>query len=327
MRVIRVMLLGAGNFGSSWVRDILPLCAAFARLAAVTDRDPARLKAVSAETERYTDLEEALTAVRPDLVINATQPDAHLETNRILLEKGFLVLCEKPMADSLEAAEETGEILNKTNGFLMIGENYRYGPVMRTARAYLESGGLGSIHRICCLFRHEHADFSQFYHGRLKHPLLEDVTIHHLDLARYLSGREPVNVDCRVYTAPYSWYGERFASAGIRTEMTDGVIFEYSGTLASPVSTTTWNGFWEIECENGVLQIADDRLYAIRGDGRTEIPVTHRKDESRAVMLREACAALREGRRGETDYADNIRSYRWMQAAIKASNEQGSVSI
>ena len=327
MTEIRVMLLGVGNFGLSWANGILPLCTGFARLVAVTDRDPARLEAVSAETEKYTELEEALTAVRPDLVINATQPDAHLATNRLLLEKGFPVLCEKPLADSTEAAEETGKILSRTNGFLMIGENYRYSPVMRTARAYLESGRLGSVHRISCLFRHEHADFSRFYHGRLKHPLLEDVTIHHLDLARYLSGREPAKVECRTSKAPYSWYGERFASAGIWTEMTDGVIFEYSGTLASPVSTTTWNGFWEIECGNGVLQIDDDRLYAVRGNDRFRIPISHRKEESRAVMLREACAALREGRRGETDYTDNIRSYRWMQAAIRASENQKTVSI
>lgn len=327
MAGISVMLLGAGNFGSSWARDILPLCAGDVRLAAVTDRDPARLEALSSGTEKYTDLEEALTAVRPDLVINATQPDAHLATNQILLEKGFPVLCEKPLADSLKAAEQTGKILSETKGFLMIGENYRYGPVMRAAKAFLDSGTLGAIHRISCLFRHEHADFSRFYHGRLKHPLLEDVTIHHLDLARYLSSQEPVNVDCRTYTAPYSWYGERYASAGIWTEMTDGVLFEYSGTLATPVSTTPWNGCWEIECGKGVLQILDDRLYAVRDEDRTELPVLHREEKSRAVMLRETCAALREGRRGETDYCDNIRSYRWMQAAAEASEKKRTISI
>ncbi len=327
MAKISVMLLGAGNFGSSWARDILPLCTGEAVLAAVTDRDPARLEAVSAESEKYTDLEKALTAVRPDLVINATQPDAHLAINRILLERGFPVLCEKPLADSMEAAEKTGEILANTNGFLMIGENYRYGPVMRAAKAYLDSGTLGAIHRVNCLFRHEHPDFSRFYHGRLKHPLLEDVTIHHLDLARYLSGQEPVNVECRVYAAPYSWYGKRYASSGIWTEMTDGVIFEYSGTLASPVSTTPWNGCWEIECGQGVLQILDDRLYAVQNEDRTEIPVRNREEESRAVMLREACAALQEGRRGETDFSDNIRSYRWMQAAVESSEKKGIVSI
>ena len=327
MAEISVMLLGAGNFGVSWANDILPLCAGEARLAAVTDRDPARLDMVSVEAEKYTDLEEALTAVRPDLVINATQPDAHLTTNRLLLERGFPVLCEKPLADSLEAAEQTGKTVSETNGFLMIGENYRYSPVMRAARAYLDSGEPGVVHRISCLFRHDHPDYSRFYHGSLKHPLLEDVTIHHLDLARYLSGREPVNVDCRAYMAPYSWYGERYASAGIWTEMTGGVIFEYSGTLASPASTTPWNGCWEIECGNGVLQILNDRLYAVRGEDRTEIPVGNREEESRAVMLREACAALREGRRGETDFSDNIRTYRWMQAAAEASEKKRTIRI
>ena len=205
MDEMRVMLLGVGNFGISWAQHILPACAGDARLVAAVDRDSARLEILPAGIEKYTDLEEALSLVHPDLVINATQPNAHLPTNRLLLNMGFPALCEKPLSDSMEAAEETGKIAAETKGFLMIGENYRYSTVMRAAKQFLNSGALGSIHRMNCLFRHEHKDFSMFYHGRLQHPLLEDVTIHHLDLARYLSGQEPKRVTCREYAAHYSW--------------------------------------------------------------------------------------------------------------------------
>ena len=327
MREIRTMLLGAGRFGISWATEILPLCGDTARLEAVADRDRGRLKMLPGEVRTFEDLEEAIEEVKPELVINATQPSAHLSTNRMLLEHGVPVLCEKPLADSLEAAEETGRILRKTGGFLMIAENYRFSPVMRAAKACLLSGRLGGIHRIHCLFRHEHPDYSAFYHGKLRHPLLEDVAIHHLDLARYLTGEEPRTVECRADTAPYSWYGERFASSGIRTEMTGGVLFEYSGTLASPVTTTPWNGRWEIECERGVLQILDDRLYVTESGGREELEIDTPDGVSRALLLKEACSALREHRRGETDYTDNIRTYRWMQAAVRSSETKETVRM
>ena len=317
----KVVLVGLGNFGYSWASVILPACAGFARLAAVVDRRPERMEGIPEEVRRFGDIGDALRAVRPDLVINATQPAAHAGVNRFLLENRVPVLCEKPIADTREAALENGGILAETGGFLMIAENYRFSPVMRAARAFLLEGGIGRLRHIRCHFCHDHPDFSMYYHGSLAHPLLEDVAVHHLDLARYLSGREPVRVWCREFSAPYTWYGSRPASADIVTEMTGDAVFEYSGTLAAPAASTTWNGDWELMGEGGILQIHDDRLTVIRNGSAEAVPVPEAEGDSRAVLLREACQALQAGRAGETDFADNIRTFLWMRDAIDSAAE------
>jgi len=320
MEKVKVLVLGLGNFGYSWADKIVPACNDCARLVAVVDKRKERWEGIDESVPRYLDLEQALEETKPELVINVTPPDLHFETNEFLLLKNIPVLCEKPIADTYENAVKTSKVLEETQGFLMIGENYRYHNVFREARKILDSGILGKIHMLDCHFRHEHADFSMFYHGALKHPLLSDVSIHHLDLARYLIGEEPIKVWCKEYDAKYSWYDYRSASAMLVTEMTNDVIFHYDATLASPVSTTDWNGNWEIECDKGVLQIRNSRLYLHREESIEEIPVPEGGEDSREALLREACAAVREKRKGETDFADNINSFNWMEKAILASD-------
>ena len=317
---MKVMVLGLGNFGHSWATSIVPQCREEAVLAAVVDRRQECWEGIDPDVPRYQSPEEALAEVCPDLVINVTPPAVHTEINRMLLAKNIPVLCEKPIADTLESAMEMDAFLKKTGGFLMIGENYRYDEVIRTARKIVEGGGLGAVRQISCHFRHYHPDYSRFYHGTLAHPLLEDVTIHHLDLARYLSGEEPQNVACREYSAPYCWYGDRPATAHLLSDMTGGSVFRYDGTLASPQSITTWNGDWELQCDDGVVVIRDDRVYVYKDDTVQEVTPESRSEDSRIPMLREACRALREGRAGETDFRDNLRSFVWMRYAIEAAN-------
>lgn len=318
----KVLVLGLGNFGHSWADSVLPLCSEFAVLAGVVEKQKEKWKGIGENIPKYENLSEALEEVKPDLVINVTPPYMHLELSSLLLRKKIAVLCEKPIADNYANALEMGNVVKETNGFLMIGENYRYHSVFRKAKALLQENNLGEIHQIQCAFRHYHPDYSMFYHGGLAHPLLEDVTIHHLDLARYLTDKEPVRTWCKEFAAEYSWYGERPASAVIVTEMTDNIVFHYNGTLASPASSTDWNGCWEIECDNGVMKIENHTIYIWKDEEKIEISIPEKPEDSRVTMLWEACQALREKRKGETDYEDNWKSFRWMQKAIMASQKQ-----
>lgn len=327
MDKISVLVLGLGNFGHSWADSVLPACDDCAKLVAVVDKQDEKWKGIDESVPKFYDLKTALEQTRPELVINVTPPDLHCDINEMLLRRQIAVLCEKPIADSYNNAVKMGNIFKETKGFLMIAENYRYHAVFRETKKILQSGVLGKIHHMVCHFRHYHPDYSTFYHGTLKHPLLEDVSIHHLDLARYLSGEEPVKVWCREFDAKYSWYNDRPASAFLISEMTGDVVFHYDGTLASPVSTTDWNGDWEIECDYGVLQIKNSRIFLHKDDKIEEVPVIMKEKDSRVAMLKEACFALRENRKAETDYTDNFKSFCWMVNAIRAAEIQDWVNM
>ncbi len=327
MDKVKVLVLGLGNFGHSWADLVVPGCDSCAKLAAVVDKREETWKGIDEAVPKYSDLDTAIEETNPELIINVTPPSLHNEINEKLLRRNIAVLCEKPISDTYENAIKMRSVIEETKGFLMIGENYRYHKVFHEAKKILQSGELGKIHQVVCRFRHYHPDYSMFYHGALKHPLLTDVSIHHLDLARYLSGEEPVNVWCREFSAEYSWYKHRPASAFVVSDMTGNVVFHYEGTLAAPVSTTDWNGDWEIECDYGVLQIKDSNIIIHKEDSVQEIKITMAEDDTRMVMLKEACNAIRGGRKGETDYADNLKSFCWLESAIKSSETQKSVDI
>ena len=322
MEKVKVLVLGLGNYGYSWASEVLPACSDYAELVGVVERQKDKWEGIGENILKFEDLEIALKETKPELVINVTPPDLHYQLSAMLMKRGIAVLCEKPIADTYENALKMGEVLEQTKGFLMIGENYRYHSVFRKAKELLLNGMLGNIHSVECTFRHYHPDYSMFYHGRLAHPLLEDVTIHHLDLARYLTGKEPVKVWCKEYSAEYSWYGKRPASAVITTEMTGNVMFHYNGTLASPVSTTNWNGNWEIECDNGVLKIEEDKIFIYKEDSVVEVPYVKEAEDSRVMMLKEACYALKEKHKAPTCYEDNIKTFIWMRKLIEEAERE-----
>ncbi len=324
---IKVLILGLGNYGHSFAVSTLPKCSDYAELVAVVDQRKESWEGIPDNVAKYTDLMTAVDEAKPDLVINITPPDAHTSINEALLAKGVAIMCEKPIAGKYDDAERIHRIYNENGGFLMIGENYRYRKVFREAKRILNSGELGAIHHVEAQFRHYHPDYTQFYHGKLPHPLLTDVAVHHMDLARYISGQEPRQVFCREYPAKYTWYQDRPATAHIETEMTGEVIFNYRGTLASPVSTTDWNGSWEIECDKGVLQIHKGSVRIITENEEREYFVFNGDEDSRVQMLEEACTALKEGCKAETDLNDNYKSFMWIQSAIQSSESGKTIEI
>ncbi len=319
--MVRVLLLGVGQFGRSWAEEVIPACSDVCRFAAAVDQRAERDAYVPQGVAFYTDLDTALGEVRPDLVINVTPPNLHTALNRKLLSAGYPVLCEKPVAENPEDARELLAFYRRHGGFLMIADNYRYAPVFRRCREVLASGKIGNIHSVQCRFRHYHPDFSAFYHGKLDQPLLLDVTVHHLDTARYLTGLEPVRTRCEAWSAPYAWYGQRPANALIHSWLTGAVPFTYFGTLAAPSSTTDWLGDWEIECDRGTLAVREGGLLLYQAENQPPARLAERGEEraSRAAVLREAVSALSGGRKGETDLEDQMRTYRWVQDAIASS--------
>ena len=211
----------------------------------------------------------------------------------------------------------------------MIAENYRYKTVFRECRRWIEEGKAGKVHTVRCQFSHYHPDYSRFYHGALKHPLLMDVTIHHLDLARFLSGQEPEHVWCKEWGAPYTWYQDRPANAAIWTQMSGGVMFEYSGSLASAVSSTDWYGDWEISGDKGILRLQGETLFWYHQEGeaceKTVIPSEY--EDTRVQVLREFIAAIDERRPGETCIEDNYQTYLWMETAIASAEGEKEMTV
>ena len=322
---MRIMVLGLGNFGRSWAVNVVPSVKE-AVLCAVVDQDASRFAGIEAPC--YTDWREAVEKAKPELVINVTPPNVHVPLTKELLQAGCAVLCEKPIASTARDAIDLARFSSQGHYRVSIAENYRYHAGLRMARDTIASGSLGRLHSLSCRFSHYHPDFSMFYHGSLSHPLMMDVAVHHMDVARYLTGKTPVSVSAAEWDAPYSWYGKRKASAHVLAEFDDGLRFLYEGTLAAPVSTTDWYGDWYMECDGGILTLAQGILRLFKKEGvAPEILIQQPEGDTRIPLLQSVIAAFSKGILCESDIQDNLHSFLLATGAIKAAETGKKINL
>src|SRR5579864_5221588 len=118
----RVLVVGLGTMGLSHARayraidgfELVGLCTRNALGRADLDREFPGLP-------RFERLTEALTALKPDAVAIATYTEHHAPMALEALQAGAHVFCEKPLADSLEAAEKVIARARTANRALLVG--------------------------------------------------------------------------------------------------------------------------------------------------------------------------------------------------------------
>jgi predicted dehydrogenase len=95
----------------------------------------------------------AAEAARPssdriDFVSIVTPNDAHFAPAKAFLEAGFHVVCDKPLALTLEQAEELARIVEKTGRVFALTHNYTGYPLVRHARHLFRSGEMGTVRKV-----------------------------------------------------------------------------------------------------------------------------------------------------------------------------------
>ena len=126
-----------------------------AELVALSDIRPDILSKAAEKyqvSQTYTNYREMLTDEELDGVVIAVWHAAHYEVARTCLEHGLHVLLEKPMVLTAPHARELTELAHARNRELIIGYPWHYTPHTRRAREVLQSGALGPVRFINCMF-------------------------------------------------------------------------------------------------------------------------------------------------------------------------------
>jgi predicted dehydrogenase len=127
---IRILCIGAGNMGRSHALahhqldgfEIVGICTRSPESRAALNRE------LGGAYPEYGDIETALAECKPDAVSISSYPDTHAPFARAALEAGCHVFTEKPIADSVEAAEELVALARAKNRKLVAGYILRYHP-------------------------------------------------------------------------------------------------------------------------------------------------------------------------------------------------------
>lgn len=192
MKQVKIALIGMGRIGKIHFKNIqhqLP----DAEIVAVAD--PYYDKTLK---ERYNDV---IFSENPDDVIALPQVDAILictptSYHAALIEKGIQngkhIFCEKPMDLSLERTVALSEMAKKAGVKLMLGFNRRFDPDFMEAHQSVCDGKIGNVQIVKITSRDPGLppiDYIKNSGG-----LFMDMAIHDFDMARYIMGKEVVEV-------------------------------------------------------------------------------------------------------------------------------------
>jgi UDP-N-acetylglucosamine 3-dehydrogenase len=250
---LRVGLIGCGAFGESHLAAFagIPL----ARVAAVTDVAPDRARRAA---ERHgiphiaRDFHELVAMPDIDAVSVVTTEDQHLQPVLAALENGKHVFVEKPMAMSVEDAQQMIDAAGKSGLILMPGHLLRFETKYATVKAQLTAGRLG---RILSMYTRRNRPKWQ---GRIykRTPLVLETAIHDIDTMLWYVGAKVTSV----------WGWQVSAEPGTKADLFCGVL-SFEGGAIGMLQTS-----WILPDKTPFL---DDCMQVVTTSGVANIDVLH----------------------------------------------------
>ena len=148
MRELKFAMIGAGF----WSQYQLAAWGEVSGARCIAICDPVlekaqRLAKTFAVPHVYRDLRELLDQHELDFVDIVTSVETHASLAMTALQRGVAVICQKPLADSLEVARGLCRRSRELAVPLLVHENFRWQQPIRCLKAVIDSGELGELVR------------------------------------------------------------------------------------------------------------------------------------------------------------------------------------
>lgn len=322
---MKVVHVGLGDFGASWLRDVL-LPHPDVDVVGVVDLDDRRACVATASGLTpdlfTTDVWRALDRTRADLLVLATPPGVRAAALQEALGRGVPVLVEKPAAATEDDARDLWSLAAAHGTRVFVAENYRYRRVFRTLRTLLAEPGIGTVTRVHALVRRRHRIAN--YHARMPHPALLDVGTHHVDVLRYVTRDEVLDVHADTWCAPESWYTEHADVLAVG-RLSGGARWTLDVALDAPADATAWTGTWAVETTRAAIAVRGTAVTVRPHEGPPRELVVD-DDDGRRALLDDVLGALSTDRPTDCDLAVNLPSLAVSLAAVRAART-GSTAV
>jgi len=341
-------MLGAGAMGSRWIRDVWQPFGDRMEFAGLVDPNPAALHAAGdwlglPPAIRFADAREAFARIDADFCCIVTPPEHHREAVELACARGMDILSEKPVADTPQACAAIARAVKAAAVRMMVTQNYRYTRRILTLKQ--AAGELGAINYAVARYASDYRDrgaWGMFRH-EMRHGLLIEGGIHHLDQLRNLSGTDcktiagwdwnPGHVrDTTAWQGSDAFDGE--ASALLVLRMTNGSFGSYEGNNLATGKTNSWYGeYYRLECEGGAAVL--DRDHIVRVEERStagtlqtrEVPPVEVVWEGHQAVASQFLDWLDGGPPPATTLTDNLQSTAMLFATIRASETGMTVDV
>jgi predicted dehydrogenase len=247
---LRAGIVGAGFMGEVHARAVRAAGGVVARVAAST---PERAAAAAARlgAEAAAESAEALVTADDVDVVHVCTPNAlHAPVAEQVLGSGKPVVCEKPLATTVEDAHRLAAQAEKLSLVATVPFVYRFYATVREARARIAAGEGGPLRLLHGTYLQDWLSKREDSNWRVDPALggasraFGDIGVHWCDLVEFVTGHRISRLSARTVTA----FPERGGS-GVGTEDAATVLFEtdqgaFGSVVVSQVSPGRKNRLW-----------------------------------------------------------------------------------
>jgi myo-inositol 2-dehydrogenase / D-chiro-inositol 1-dehydrogenase len=312
--------------GSTHIR-VLSTAISAADVVAVSDAVRESAERIAQETGVDTIHADALDLIRDpgvDAIVIASPAETHEAFAVACLDAGKPVLCEKPLAASVEAARRVLDAEAAIGRRLVqVGFMRRYDPGYADMKRRLDAGEIGAPVLVHCA--HRNPTVPAAFGSEM---IITDTVVHEMDTVRWLLDEEIVRAT--VYTPRSTSH----AAEGVHDPQF--VVFETeTGVLADVEAFVNAQYGYDIRCEvvgeSGTLTLAPPATVQARSERRLaiDVPVRFQERFSSAYIheLQSWVGAIAEGRPSGPSAWDGYAAAVVSEACVESLTSGGAVDV
>ena len=192
---IKVVVIGAGNMGSSHARAYHTLPEF--ELAGIVDQSEERRSALAQEfggVAHFDSFDKALESVKPEAAAICTYPDSHKMFTKQALEAGCHVFVEKPIAVTVENSLEILKMAKNYNKKIVVGYILRHHPAWTAFIDEAQKLGKPLVMRMNLNQQSKGKEWDTHKHLMQSMSPIVDCGVHYVDVMCQMTRSNPVKV-------------------------------------------------------------------------------------------------------------------------------------
>lgn len=299
-------------------------------LTAIYDDNAKRGRAMAKQfgTRFVADL-SAFLALDTQGVIITSENAKHRAMVEAAAAAGKWILCEKPLAPTVEDAKAIVAACKKAKVGLGTAFPCRYAQPVAAAKAQIDAGALGEVYTVTCT-NHGQNPGGWFADEALSGGgATMDHTVHVADLLRWMLGKEFTKVYCELGNQLHKDTLKTDDLGSVHMEMEGGVQVSHIASWSRPKSFFTWGdvtmdfigekGVMTVDAFNQKLTVFDDKLGRAVWAGWG--------DNADHGLVADFVASIRERRDPAITGIDGLRATEVTVAAYKAAKSGKVVKV
>ena len=196
MKRYNVVLIGCGHMGKEHLKHIY--YKEYINISCVCDKNEERAREFA---RRYgaesisTDAEECISRPETEIVIIATYPSNHLELLKLCIKYKKHVICEKPIATTLEDGQEFVRLVKENPDVkVLVGYILRHNATYRRVAKMIQEGAIGKPIIMRMTQNHHTLDWDRYRKLIEETSPIIDCGSHYLDVMQWFTGEKIIEI-------------------------------------------------------------------------------------------------------------------------------------